>query len=131
MKKKKLIIKPDKPKLPDVNMPSEQITPTIQTILNEDCIAGMKAMSDESVDIIICDPPYNIGKDFGPNLTPATSNSLKWSSLFFATKGNFSLISSALTSFPGALLLIPFFIRSNSKLWIINCIINFNPSRNI
>ena len=25
----------------------------------------LKKMKDESVDIIICDPPYNIGKDFG------------------------------------------------------------------
>jgi len=34
-------------------------------IHNEDCITGMKNVSDNSVDVIICDPPYNIGKDFG------------------------------------------------------------------
>jgi len=34
-------------------------------IYNEDCIVGMKKIKNESVDIIICDPPYNIGKDFG------------------------------------------------------------------
>lgn len=34
-------------------------------IHHEDCVAGMKKIKDESVDIIICDPPYNIGKDFG------------------------------------------------------------------
>ena len=34
-------------------------------IYNEDCIQGMKKINSESVDIIICDPPYNIGKDFG------------------------------------------------------------------
>jgi site-specific DNA-methyltransferase (adenine-specific) len=39
----------------------------IQQIINEDCIAGMKKLEDNSVDIIICDPPYNIGKDFGNN----------------------------------------------------------------
>ena len=39
----------------------------IQQIINEDCIAGMKKQEDNSVDIIICDPPYNIGKDFGNN----------------------------------------------------------------
>jgi site-specific DNA-methyltransferase (adenine-specific) len=33
----------------------------------EDCIEGMKKMADETVDIVICDPPYNIGKDFGNN----------------------------------------------------------------
>ena len=36
-----------------------------QAIINEDCITGMKKLKDDSVDIIICDPPYNIGKDFG------------------------------------------------------------------
>lgn len=34
-------------------------------VYNEDCILGMKKMQDNSVDIIICDPPYNIGKNFG------------------------------------------------------------------
>ena len=39
----------------------------INKIYNEDCILGMKKIKSESVDIIICDPPYNIGKDFGNN----------------------------------------------------------------
>jgi|TARA_B110000967_G_C18826121_1_gene531487 site-specific DNA-methyltransferase (adenine-specific) len=30
-----------------------------------DCIKGLKKIPNESVSIIICDPPYNIGKDFG------------------------------------------------------------------
>ena len=38
-----------------------------RVILNQDCIEGMRELEDESVDIIICDPPYNIGKDFGTN----------------------------------------------------------------
>ena len=37
----------------------------INKILEEDCVDGMKKLEDNSVDIIICDPPYNIGKDFG------------------------------------------------------------------
>lgn len=37
----------------------------INKIYNEDCIIGMKKIKDEYADIIICDPPYNIGKDFG------------------------------------------------------------------
>mgnify|MGYP001197372878 CR=1 FL=1 len=36
-------------------------------VINKDCIKGMKEIEDESADIIICDPPYNIGKDFGNN----------------------------------------------------------------
>lgn len=31
----------------------------------EDCIDGMKKLPNDSADIIIIDPPYNIGKDFG------------------------------------------------------------------
>ena len=34
-------------------------------IYNEDCIKGMQKLLDNTADIIICDPPYNIGKDFG------------------------------------------------------------------
>lgn len=36
-----------------------------QRIVHEDCIVAMQKMEDESADIVICDPPYNIGKDFG------------------------------------------------------------------
>ena len=36
-----------------------------QKIINGDCIKNMKELESNSVDIIICDPPYNIGKDFG------------------------------------------------------------------
>jgi site-specific DNA-methyltransferase (adenine-specific) len=43
-------------------------TPSIlNKIHNEDCIEGMKKIESESIDTIICDPPYNIGKDFGNN----------------------------------------------------------------
>ena len=38
-----------------------------QKIMKGDCVEGMKQIKDESVDIVICDPPYNIGKDFGNN----------------------------------------------------------------
>lgn len=37
----------------------------IQDVVLLDCIAGIKSHPAESFDIIICDPPYNIGKDFG------------------------------------------------------------------
>ena len=40
---------------------------TMSQIIEDDCINGMKKLNDNSVDIIICDPPYNIGKDFGNN----------------------------------------------------------------
>ena len=34
-----------------------------------DCIEGLKNIDTDSVDCIISDPPYNIGKDFGNNKT--------------------------------------------------------------
>ena len=44
---------------------SKSHTIELNKIYNKDCIEGMKELHDESVDIVICDPPYNIGKDFG------------------------------------------------------------------
>ena len=32
-------------------------------ILNEDCLVGMSRIPDKSVDLVLIDPPYNIGKD--------------------------------------------------------------------
>ena len=58
----------------------EQQTTTYHPIIhNEDCISGMKKMDDNSVDIIICDPPYNIGKDFGNDSDKQSMDDyLKW-----------------------------------------------------
>ena len=30
-----------------------------------DAIQGMKGLQDESVDLIVTDPPYNLSKDYG------------------------------------------------------------------
>ena len=35
------------------------------TIKNIDCIAGMRDLEDCSIDLIVADPPYNLGKDYG------------------------------------------------------------------
>tara|TARA_R110000765_G_C18851486_1_gene598982 strand:- start:38 stop:838 length:801 start_codon:yes stop_codon:yes gene_type:complete len=37
----------------------------MNTVNLESCITGMQKLAADSVDIVICDPPYNIGKDFG------------------------------------------------------------------
>lgn len=37
----------------------------IDTIKNIDCIKGMNSLPDESIDLIVADPPYNLNKDFG------------------------------------------------------------------
>lgn len=54
-----------KPSLAVIDKP--KIKYEFNKIYNEDCINGMKNIDSESIDIIICDPPYNIGKDFGNN----------------------------------------------------------------
>ncbi len=35
------------------------------TIINNDCIEGIKKLKPESVDLIVADPPYNLNKNFG------------------------------------------------------------------
>jgi len=47
------------------------------------CIEGMQQIDLNSIDCIICDPPYNIGKDFGTNktkkeITEYVNESLIW-----------------------------------------------------
>ena len=51
----------------------------IQQIINDDCLNTMKNIETNSVDIIICDPPYNIGKDFGNDSDKQDMNNyLEW-----------------------------------------------------
>ncbi len=39
----------------------------LNKIILGDAITGLKKLPDESCDVIVIDPPYNIGKDFGNN----------------------------------------------------------------
>lgn len=56
-----------------------QTTLEYNKIYNEDCIEGMKKIESKSIDIIICDPPYNIGKDFGNDSDKQKMNTyLEW-----------------------------------------------------
>ena len=34
----------------------------LNTIINQNCIEGMRNLDDNSVDLIIADPPYNLSK---------------------------------------------------------------------
>ncbi len=36
----------------------------LDKIYNMDCLEGLKQIEDNSIDLIVTDPPYNIGKDF-------------------------------------------------------------------
>jgi site-specific DNA-methyltransferase (adenine-specific) len=49
------------------------------TIFNEDCVQGMKKIETDSVQIVLADPPYNIGKNFGNDSDRQTMSAyLKW-----------------------------------------------------
>lgn len=37
----------------------------LNKIFNEDALIGIKGIPDESVDLIVADPPYGLGKDYG------------------------------------------------------------------
>ena len=37
----------------------------LNKIINGDCITGIGKIPDESIDLVIADPPYNLNKDFG------------------------------------------------------------------
>ncbi len=36
----------------------------VNKIYNMDCLEGMKQLEDNSIDLVVTDPPYNLGKDF-------------------------------------------------------------------
>jgi|SaaInlStandDraft_1057018.scaffolds.fasta_scaffold02001_13 site-specific DNA-methyltransferase (adenine-specific) len=48
---------------------NDYIKNNLNKIILGDCLIEMKKIKKSSIDIIICDPPYNIGKDFGNNKT--------------------------------------------------------------
>lgn len=51
----------------------------LNRVYQYDCCVGMKLCEDNSCDIIIADPPYNIGKDFGNNKdSMLLQDYLKW-----------------------------------------------------
>ena len=54
-------------------------------IYNQDCLKGIGKLSTESIDIVIADPPYNIGKDFGNDSDKMNfSKYISWSKLWIA-----------------------------------------------
>ncbi len=55
----------------------------INTIFNEDVLKGIYKIPDRSLDLIIADPPYCLGKDYGNNSDKMSPNEyLKWSYLW-------------------------------------------------
>lgn len=52
----------------------------IDGIFNEDCITGVEHLADGSVDLVIADPPYGLGKDYGNDSDKLSGDAyLAWS----------------------------------------------------
>lgn len=51
--------------IPEQATQATQATPSRQEVLQGDCLQLLPTLEDNSAQIIIADPPYNIGKDFG------------------------------------------------------------------
>jgi len=52
----------------------------IDGIFNEDCITGVGHLADGSVDLVIADPPYGLGKDYGNDSDKLSGDAyLAWS----------------------------------------------------
>ena len=41
------------------------MTDNLIELINDDAISHMKKIASNSIDLIIADPPYNLGKDYG------------------------------------------------------------------
>ena len=41
------------------------MTNSLDIVANEDALIGMKSIPDETIDLIVADPPYGLGKDYG------------------------------------------------------------------
>jgi site-specific DNA-methyltransferase (adenine-specific) len=52
----------------------------VNTFFNEDCIIGANKIPNNSIDLIIADPPYCLGKDYGNDSDKLSDDEyLKWS----------------------------------------------------
>ncbi|MCH9852133.1 MAG: site-specific DNA-methyltransferase, partial [Alphaproteobacteria bacterium] len=49
------------------------------SLYNEDCLTGLDRIADESIDLIVTDPPYCLGKDYGNDSDKmAADDYLQW-----------------------------------------------------
>ena len=45
----------------------------LDQVFNMDALEGIKMLPDNSVDLVVADPPYNLGKDYGNDSDKQTS----------------------------------------------------------
>lgn len=90
-------------------------------ILNQDCVSGLKDLPSHSADIVICDPPYNVGKDFGNNYDHLPlSEYINWSQIWI--KECLRIMTNQATmfiyGFPEILAHISVTIPINKQRWL-------------
>lgn len=57
----------------------KEINEFTNQVFNQDALEGMKKLPDESIDLVVADPPYNLGKDYGNNSDKRESKDfLEW-----------------------------------------------------
>ncbi len=57
----------------------------IDQLFNEDALAGLERIPDGSIDLILTDPPYGLGKDYGNDSDKQASNDyLAWTERWIA-----------------------------------------------
>lgn len=60
-------------------LPAMTTTSYVNKIFNEDALIGLAKIPDGSIDLILTDPPYSLGKDYGNDSDKQPSNVyLKW-----------------------------------------------------
>jgi len=47
-------------------------------VYNGDCLEGVRDIPAASVDLVVTDPPYNIGKNYGPGTDDSRDPALYW-----------------------------------------------------
>lgn len=52
--------------------------PQFGNVYNEDCLLTMQRMPDEYIDLIITDPPYNVGMNYGGGYDDKKDNFIGW-----------------------------------------------------
>ncbi|MDX2197665.1 MAG: site-specific DNA-methyltransferase [Phycisphaerae bacterium] len=61
-------------------MSATSIAPYLDRIVNGDCVSGMAALPEQSVDLVFADPPFNIGYDYDIYQDRRSADEyLKWS----------------------------------------------------
>lgn len=66
--------------VPDVTDPPPILSTPFGALFNEDCIAFLERVTDDAIDTVFADPPFNLGKIYGPRVNDELSEPeyLEW-----------------------------------------------------